>query len=205
MRYGPVMATDHRFAPGALILAAVVASFAPATAQQRPAAPAAQPAPAQSATPRPLGTFDGWRAFEAGPANAKTCYLTARPTRSDSRPANAQRGEIALTLAHHQNPRRSDEFTYGTGYPARDGGEIEIGRVKVALSTLTQPNAPSLWAREVDGDRAIVNALRGAPATGNAIVRGVSGRGTETTDTYALAGFQRALAEIDRACGVRRQ
>ncbi|MFY7781958.1 MAG: hypothetical protein ACOVQI_12560, partial [Tagaea sp.] len=62
-----------------------------------------------------------------------------------------------------------------------------------------------VWAREADGDRQIVNALRTAPATANAVVRATSARGTETTDTFALAGFQRALAEIDRACGVRRQ
>lgn len=210
MRYGLAMGTDHRFAIRAGILAAVVASFAaaPALAQQRPQPPAQPPAQApapQSAAPRPLGTFDGWRAFEAGPNNAKTCYLTARPTRSDSRPANAQRAEISLVVAHHQNPRRNDEFTMNVGYPVRDGGEIEIGRTKVALSTLAQANAQSLWAREVDGDRQIVGALRTAAGNTNAIVRGTSTRGTETTDSFALAGFQRALAEIDRACGVRRQ
>jgi hypothetical protein len=35
-------------------------------------------------------------------------------------------------------------------------------------------------------------------------VRGISARGTETTDTYNLAGFARALADIDKACNVRR-
>lgn len=210
MRYGPIMGTDHRFAIRMAILAAVVASFASASAfaQQRPAQPA-QPAPqappAQASAPRPLGTFDGWRAFEAGAANAKTCYVTARPTRSESRPANAQRGEIALVIAHHQNPRRNDEFTMNLGYPARDSGEIEIGRAKVALGALGVANTQSIWAREADGDRQIVAALRGAAASANATVRGISARGTETVDTFALAGFQRALAEIDRACGVRRQ
>jgi hypothetical protein len=212
MRYGPFMGTDHRFAIRAGFLAAVVASFAltPVFAQQRPQQPAApaQPAPTgQAAAPRALGTFDGWRAFEAGPNNAKICYVTARPTRSESRPANAQRGEISLVIAHHQNPRRNDEFTMTLGYPARDGGEIEIGRTKVALSTLGQANAQSLWARESDLDRQIVAALRTAAANANAsaAVRGTSTRGTETVDNFALAGFQRALAEIDRACGARRQ
>jgi hypothetical protein len=205
MRYGPAMATDHRFALRTAVLAAVFASFAaPAPAQQRPqpAAPAAQPA---AAVPRLLGTFDGWRAFEAEPNNAKICYVMAAPLRSESRPANAQRGEISLVIAHHRNPVRNDEFTMNLGSPARDSGEIEIGRTKVPLSTLAQANSSSLWSRPADGDRQIVGALRTAPATGTAIVRGTSARGTETADTFALAGFQRALAEIDRACGVRRQ
>jgi hypothetical protein len=199
------MGTDHRFAIRAAILTAVVASFAPAYAQQRPAPPAAQAPPAQSATPRPLGTFEGWRAFEAGPNNAKICYVTSAPTRSESRPANAQRGEIALVIAHHQASRRNDEFTMNMGYPARDSGEIEIGRAKIALSTFAQANSSSLWSRPAEGDRQIVNALRTAPVNATAIVRGTSARGTETTDHVALAGFQRALAAIDRACGVSRQ
>jgi hypothetical protein len=202
MRYGPIMGMDHRFAIRAAILTVVVASFAPAHAQQRPA----QPAPAaQAAVPRALGNFDGWRAFEAGPNNAKICYVTAAPARSESRPANAQRSEIAMVIAHHQNQRRNDEFTMNLGYPARDGGEIEIGRAKIALSTLAQANASSLWSRPAEGDRQIVNAMRTAPVNGTAIVRGTSTRGTETTDHVALVGFQRALAAIDRACGVSRQ
>lgn len=205
MRYGPVMEMDHRFAIRAAILTAVFASFAPAFAQQRPAQPAPQAPAAQSSAPRPLGTFDGWRAFEAGPNAAKICYVTSAPARSESRPASAQRGEIALVIAHHQNPRRNDEVTMNVGYPARDGGEIEIGRTKVGLSTLTQANATSLWSRPAEGDRQIVNAMRTAPVNATAIVRGTSARGTETTDHVALAGFQRALAAIDRACGVSRQ
>ena len=34
------------------------------------------------------------------------------------------------------------------------------------------------------------------------IVRGVSSRGTETTDTYSLNGFTRAHNAIGQACGV---
>jgi hypothetical protein len=34
-------------------------------------------------------------------------------------------------------------------------------------------------------------------------VKGTSGRGTETTDTFSLAGFTKAYAEIGKACGIR--
>jgi hypothetical protein len=203
MRYGAVMALDHRFAIRLGLLAAVVALFGPGSgfAQQRQ-----QSAPPSQGTgvPKQLGKFETWFAYEAGPNNAKTCYAIARPSKSDSRPAGAQRGEIVLMIAHHQNPRRNDEFTWTAGYSPRDGGEIEIGRTKVALSTLGQANPPAAWAKEADGDRQIVAALRGAPATANAVVKATSSRGTETVDTFALNGFQRALAEIDKACGVRR-
>jgi len=37
-----------------------------------------------------------------------------------------------------------------------------------------------------------------------AVVKGVPQKGPTTTDTYPLAGFAKALALIDKACGVKR-
>ena len=37
-----------------------------------------------------------------------------------------------------------------------------------------------------------------------AVIKGTSARGTATIDTYALSGFTQALAQIDKACGVKR-
>jgi hypothetical protein len=37
-----------------------------------------------------------------------------------------------------------------------------------------------------------------------AVLKGVSQRGTGTTDTYVLAGFADMLGQIDKACGVKR-
>src|SRR6266700_1359941 len=47
----------------------------------------------------------------------------------------------------------------------------------------------------------IVTALGKAK---QAVVKGVPQKGPPTTDTYPLAGFAKALAAIDKACGVKR-
>jgi hypothetical protein len=36
------------------------------------------------------------------------------------------------------------------------------------------------------------------------VVKGVSSRGTKTTDTYSLAGVSQAYDAINEACGVKR-
>jgi hypothetical protein len=156
--------------------------------------------------PRQLGAYDGWIAVEAGTGANRVCYLVGRPTRSESKPANARRAEISLTVAHYPGANRTNEVTWAAGYPLRDNGpmEIEVARVKVPLSNLNQPNSEKAWTRDEVGNRQAIDAMRNAAANVNAVVKGISGRGTETTDYFALAGFARGLADIDKACGVRR-
>ena len=46
-------------------------------------------------------------------------------------------------------------------------------------------------------DKQLVQAMK---AGSELIVKGTSGRGTATTDTYSLGGFTAAMAAIDKAC-----
>ncbi|MCA3262270.1 MAG: hypothetical protein ING44_10035 [Telmatospirillum sp.] len=193
--------TAALFAVLGLFLAAAAAS---AQTQPRPAAPAQ--APAASAAPRQLGNYDGWLAAEAGTGPTRVCYVIGRPVKVESKPAGARRADPTLSVAHYPGVNKSNELTWFAGYPLRDGGamEIEIGRVKVPLSNLDQPGSDRAWTREDAANRTAIDAMRAAAPRATALVRGVSARGTETTDTYNLTGFARALADIDRACNVRR-
>ena len=51
------------------------------------------------------------------------------------------------------------------------------------------------------GDKAVVEAMAKAK---QATLKGTSARGTGTIDTYDLDGFAAMLAQIDKACGVKR-
>jgi len=54
------------------------------------------------------------------------------------------------------------------------------------------------WPATVEDDRKIITAMkRGA----NAIVTGVSGRGTQTKDTFSLLGFTAAVEDAAKRCG----
>jgi hypothetical protein len=187
------------------VLGLFLAVDAGAQTQPRPAAPAPAQPPA-SAAPRQLGNYDGWLAAEAGAGATRVCYLIGRPVKVESKPAGARRADPNLSVAHYPGVNKSNEITWFAGYPLRDGGamEIEIGRVKVPLSNLEQPGSDRAWTREDAANKTAIDAMRAAPPRATALVRGVSTRGTETTDTYNLTGFARALADIDRACNVRR-
>ena len=140
-----------------IVVAASFLMLAGATqAQQRPAA---QPAPAQPAAgaglPRQLGAHDGWIAVEAGTGPTRVCYLVGRPTKSESKPANARRSEISMTIAHYPAANRTNVVTWVAGYPLRDNApmSIEVGKVKVPLSNLGQADSEKAWTRDEQGNR----------------------------------------------------
>lgn len=164
----------------------------PATA----AAPAASAAPA-APQPKRLGTTDGWTAYASPEPNGQICYLVGSPTKSE--PANLKRSAIHVLVTHNTADKTSNVVEFVAGYPFKDASaaDLEIGGKKFSLFTKDD----AAWARDSGTDKAVVEAMqKGKQAT----IKGTSARGTATTDTYSLTGFAPALAEIDKACKVKR-
>ncbi len=163
---------------------------------------AAMSAVAQPA-PKLLGKFETWQAFEYADPAGKVCYLTAVPAKSESKPAGAKRGEARLTVSHRPVAKSRDEITFQAGYPLAGDKRVvatvdatkffELGR-----QVASQPE--TRWTRDIDMDKAMIAALR---AGKEIVIAAASARGTQTTDSFALAGFSRALDAINKACGVR--
>lgn len=155
-------------------------------------------APAQ--TPKSLGTFDSWIAVELPEKSSKLCYMAARPAKS--LPEGAKRDDILLTITHRPAAKQRDEVSFRSGYPYKPGAvvTVEIDKKKFELFTKPEADPDGAWSRDTAMDKALVEALRGGKT---AVVKGVSARGTETTDSFALAGFTKAYAEIGKACGIK--
>jgi hypothetical protein len=58
-------------------------------------------------------------------------------------------------------------------------------------------DSEAAWLASTDDEAGFVTALKGGSQL---VVKGTSGRGTETTDTYSLSGVTAAMAAIDGAC-----
>ncbi len=64
------------------------------------------------------------------------------------------------------------------------------------LSNGTDPKLEAAWLyKEHEGG--FVDAMKRGTEM---VVRGISSRGTRTTDTYSLSGVTAAMNEIDKAC-----
>jgi hypothetical protein len=180
----------------ALLLTALwipVASAAPPKAEAKSAA---KPMQQKEGVIR-LGGAQGWDAYSDTEKGHKICYLVGEPSKSE--PAGAKRNKIYASVTHRPAEKVSNEVSFNAGYLFKDGSDAELivdGR-KFSLFT----NKDAAWARDPATDKAVVEAL----AKGKqAVLKGVSARGTETTDTYSLAGLSQALGQIDKTCGVKR-
>jgi hypothetical protein len=185
-----------------LALAVTLATLSPAEAarakKHAPPPPAEAPAPtAQSGAAQPLGTSDSWSAYQSADGTGPVCYLVGKPQKSE--PAGFARKPPMAMVTHRPAEKIANVVSFVAGYPIKEGSDvaIEIGGSKFELFT----KEDSAWARTPELDRTIVAALGKAKRV---VVHGVPQKGPATTDVYALAGFPKALALIDKACGVKR-
>lgn len=155
---------------------------------------------AQAPGPKSLGNFDDWVSVELGAGAAKACYMFARPTASE--PKGAKRGDIMVVVTHRPGAKRQDEVSFQAGYPFKDGSPVavEVDGKKFEFFTRLDVDQEAAWARDAEADKAIVAAMRAGKTLK---VKGTSARNTVTTDTFSLAGFTKAYAEIGKACGIK--
>lgn len=189
---------------GALtVSAAVLMVISPAPAAAQPKKHHVAPAPAAPATPpapvaHPLGSFDAWSAFASQDKTGKVCYLVGQAQKSE--PASFARKPPSAMVTHRPVEKITNVVSFVEGYTLKDGSDVALDINGSKFELFTKDD--SAWARTSDLDKTIVAAL----AKGRqAVVKGMPQKGPATTDTYVLAGFSKALAAIDKACGVTRE
>ena len=156
-------------------------------------------ATASAQTPKQIGTFGAWQAYAAG-AKPTTCYISAKPTKSE--PAAAKRGDIFLLVTFRKGAdgktASRNEVSLIAGYTYKDQSDVELTASGLKYLLFTQGDGA--WARDARTDDEIVGALKRARSL---TVKGTSARGTATTDTFSLDGFEKAMAAATKACGIK--
>jgi invasion associated locus B (IalB) protein len=196
-RYGAVMIQVRRCFLSAVALSAAALTALPPGYAARQKKPTAAPLPTASVT-QTLGTAGAWAAYASHDSTGRVCYLVGRPTKSE--PAGLARKPPMAMVTHRPVEKIANVVSFVEGYPLKEGGEValDVGGSKFELFTKDD----SAWARTAELDKSIVATL----AKGKqAVVKGQPQKGSPTTDVYALAGFAKALALIDKACGIKRE
>lgn len=183
---------------------ALLFALAPAHAAHKKKKPMPATAPAEAPAPKTetsaaeqLGQSGSWTAYQAKDGTGQVCYVVGQPEKTE--PAGAARKPPMAMVTHRPGEKIANVVSFVEGYPIKPGSDvsIDIGGSKFDLFTKDD----SAWARTAELDRMIVTTLGKAKRV---VVRGEPQKGPTTTDTYALAGFAKALALIDKACGVKR-
>ena len=154
----------------------------------------ALPAAAEPATL--LGVFDNWSAYTSGTGSSLTCYALSKPRAS--RPA-AKRGAIYLMVSDWPSRKVKAEPQIVYGYQAKEGGAaaLGVGSDKFTFFIRNNGKEGSAWLQQLNDNSRLIDAMQ---AGVSAVASGISARGTKTSDTYSLSGFNDAMAKVHAAC-----
>ncbi len=164
-------------------------------------APAAKPAPsaataaAGGAEPTLIGQFGTWGAYTATPNGKKVCFALAKPSSSKTNPPNRPRDPAYAFVSTRPAEKVINEVSIMIGYALKPGSEstLEVGGGAYAMYT----QGDGLWIKNAAEEERMVEAMR---KSAEVTVKGVSAKGTETTDTFSLKGLSQALDRLSQDC-----
>jgi len=199
MAVWPVPASAQQSAPAASPPAAASAKPKPKPATKPEAAPAKPVSPAAAAVgaaqPKLLGQYGMWGAYTASPGGKKVCFALAKPTASETNPPNRPRNPIFMFISTRPTDKVTNEISLVVGYPFKAGTEAtaQVGGSSFALYT----QQDGAWIKNATEEAKMIDAMRGGD---NAVVKGVSAKGTQSTDTFSLKGVAQALDRTAQEC-----
>ena len=167
----------------------------PATA----AKPAARTEPAAAvaggAEPTLIGQYGTWGAYTATPNGKKVCFALAKPSSSKTNPPNRPRDPAYAFVSTRPAEKVTNEVSVMIGYALKPGSEstLEVGGASFAMYT----QGDGLWIKNAAEEERMVEAMR---KSADAVIKGVSAKGTETADTFSLKGLAQALDRLAQDC-----
>jgi invasion protein IalB len=171
----------------AVVSGAALAESAKQPPKQKTAAAAA------AAQPTLLGQYGEWGAYTATPDGKKVCFSIAKPKSSTTNPAGRKRDPAYVFISTRPSENVRNEISVVIGYPIKGDASAEIGTTKFAMYTQND----GAWIKNVAEEARLVDAMRkGADLT----IKGVSTRGTQSTDTYSLKGLTQAMDRVAQEC-----
>jgi hypothetical protein len=204
----------------ALMVAAIFASHSTALAQQsapsaRPAKPrpqaaqAAKPAQVTPSTPvtqaaapasggvqpQLLGQYGDWGAYTATPGGKKVCFALAKPAGSQTNPAGRPRDAAYMFISSRPAEKVRDEVSIIIGYGFKPNSDATIDLAGTNFAMYTQNDGA--WIKNAAEEARLVESMRKGA---DLVVKGVSARGTQSSDTYSLKGLAQALDRVGQEC-----
>ena len=146
-----------------------------------------------------LGVFGNWSAYSSGTGSNLTCYALSKPRAS--RPVGAKRSAIYLMISDWPSRKVKAEPQIVYGYPGKEGAAaaLAVGSDKFNFFIRNNGKEASSWLQQLSDNGRLMDAMHGGVS---AVASGTSQRGTKTSDTYSLQGFNDAMAKVHAACNM---
>lgn len=149
----------------------------------------------QASDPTKIGEHGDWTSYMFMEGSNKVCYMVSQPKKEEGN--YTQRGDVFALITHRPAENSKNVFSYISGYSYEPGSEVIVSIGNQNFKLFTQQD--SAWAPDDATDAKLVDAARRGS---NIVVKGVSARGTKTTDTFSLKGSTAAYNAISTECGI---
>jgi invasion protein IalB len=145
--------------------------------------------------PTLLGQFGSWGAYTANSGGRQLCYAISEPSSKATQPPGRPRDPVYIFISTRPTENVRNEVSVIIGYPFKPGFEatVDIGSAKYAMFTQND----GAWVKNPAEEARMVDTMRRGA---DLIVSGESGKGTKSTDRYALRGLGQALDRIAQEC-----
>lgn len=153
-------------------------------------------APAMAAGQKLLATHGSWSIYAVDEGGAKVCYMASEPKQDKG--DYTRRGRIIALITNRPAEGTRNVFSYIAGYPYKPGSDATLKIGEKTFTLFTQDD--TAWAPDAAIDDKITEALRGGTTM---VVKGVSSRGTATTDTFDLKGSSAAHDAMTKECATQ--
>ena len=150
---------------------------------------------ALASEPTKIDDHGDWTSYVFTEGGNKVCYMVSQPKKEEGN--YTQRGDVFALITHRPAENSQNVFSYISGYNYESGSEVSMRIGSHNFKLFTQKD--SAWATDDATDAKIADAVRRGS---NIVVKGVSSRGTKTTDTFGLSGSTAAHKAISTACGI---
>jgi invasion protein IalB len=179
-----------------LLCAAATLAFAAAPAAAQQSSSRMQLAQAAGAgQPTLLGTYGDWGAYLGNSGGRKVCFALSKPLSAQTSPPNRPRDPPYLFVSTRPAENVRNEVSVIMGYPHKPDADatVEIGADTYAMYTQND----GAWIKNAAEEARMVEDMRKGA---DLVVKGVSSRGTQTTDRYSLKGISQALDRVAQEC-----
>ncbi len=147
------------------------------------------------AQPKLLGQYGDWGAYTASPGGKKVCFAIAKPASTETTPPGRPRNPTYMFISTRPAEKVTNEISIIIGYPFKPSADAAATVGATTFPLYTQQDGA--WIKNAADEANIVGAMRGGQT---AVVKGVSAKGTQSSDTYSLKGLAQALDRTGQEC-----
>lgn len=150
-------------------------------------------AAAKPGKPALVASFGDWGAYVAAAGKGKTCYALAEP--KERQPSGLKRDKAYIFVSTRTGEGVTNELSIIMGFDvkAESTPRGEIG--PTGFDMVAQKD--KLWVRNAAEEGHMLDAMRKGQRL---VVKAMSSRGTNTTDSYSLSGLAQALDRVRKEC-----